>query len=246
MSRLKVFEVVKYAMCHCGILSRRAASAALAEFKGGEANELALQAMDDTDPEVQANVVRQMRDRGIPGIMPRLIELVESPHERVREAARQSLSEFNFQRFISAFEMLEPEIRRCSGTLVKRVDPQAVEQLKNELMSPMRTKRLRGIEVAIAMEAVPDVEELILQLAQDPDHFIRVEAAQALVHVHSEKARSVLYELLLDRSVSVQEAAQQALLWLGINPVPAGDGPIAIPTVNLPVQSVTPTPEPTP
>jgi hypothetical protein len=211
INRLHVFEVLNFVMHHGGPLSRRAASAALASFKGNDANELVLAAVDDLDPEVQANAVRQLRDRGLPGVMARLVELMESPHEMVREAARESLSEFNFQRYLSAFEMLDPEVRRCSGTLVMKIDPQAIEHLNAELVSASRARRLRGIEVAIAMGAVSKVAASINQLARDSDHFVRAEAARALGHSDSFQSHNILDEMLNDRSVSVQEAAKQAL-----------------------------------
>ena len=36
------------------------------------------------DPHVQANVVVQLRERGIPGAISRLIQLLDSPHDVVR------------------------------------------------------------------------------------------------------------------------------------------------------------------
>jgi hypothetical protein len=228
VSRLRVFELLKFVMRHGSAPGRRAGCAGLSEFKGGEANHLVLAALDDPDPEVQAHAISQIRDRGIPGVLQRLVELVDSPHDIVRSAARESLTEFNFQRYLSAFEMLQPDVRRSTGELVRRVDPLAMDQLISELASPSRSRRLRGIEVAAAMGAVPDLEQYIVQLAQDEDHFIRAEAARALVHCQSETARHALRELLLDRSVSVQEAAVRTLERLAAKSTPAGANPLLI------------------
>ena len=217
VSRLRAFDVLKFVLRNGGPLSRRVASAALTTFKGNAANELVLSAAEDPDPEVQSNSVRQLRDRGIPGVMSRLVELIDSPHEIVREAARQSLSEFNFKRYLSAFEILQPEVRICSGGLVTRIDPNAIEELRSELCAASRARRLRGIEVAIAMGVVPQVEAQLLDLAQDSDHFVRAEAARSLVHCDSEKSRKLLDELLNDHSLSVQEAAKQATEQLKLN-----------------------------
>jgi hypothetical protein len=217
INRLRAFDVLQFVFRKSGPISRRTASVALASFKGNAANELVMSAVDDSDPEVQANAVRQLRDRGIPGVMSKLVELVDSPHEIVNKAARDSLSEFNFQRYLSAFEMLQPEVRRCSGNLVTRIDPNAVEELKSELASASRARRLRGIEIAIAMGVVSQVESQILDLAQDDDHFVRAEATRALIHTESPKSAKLLDELLNDRSASVQEAAQQAIEQLKLN-----------------------------
>jgi HEAT repeat protein len=218
VNRLRVFELLQVAMRNGQAPCRRAACDGLAEFRGGDANQLVLTALDDPDAHVQAAAVAQIRDRGIRGVVHRLVELVDSPHELVREAARASLTEFSFQRYLGAFDMLQPEIRRSTGALVKRVDPQALDQLATELESPARSRRLRGIEVAVAMGAVQELEQHIVQLAHDDDHFIRAETARTLVHIDPAIARPKLQELLLDRSVSVREAAGQSLSRLALPP----------------------------
>jgi HEAT repeat protein len=232
VNRLRVFELLQVAMRHGQSPCRRAACEGLAEFRGGEANQLALSALDDPDPYVQAAAVAQIRDRGIRGVMHRLVELVNSPHELVRDAARASLTEFSFQRYLGAFDMLQPEIRCSTGALVKRVDPQALEQLAAELVSPARSRRLRGIQVAVAMGAVRELEPFIVQLAHDDDHFIRAETARALVHVDAVVARPILQELLLDRSVSVRETAGQSLSHLASPPGSRSPSVPIIPSVD--------------
>jgi hypothetical protein len=102
---------------------RRAAAEALGEFHGAEANQLVLQALGDEDPEVQARAVKQLRGRGIPGAMTRLIESLDSPHAAVRRAARESLTEFSFERFVANFDFLDDDVRRGTGVLVRKVVP---------------------------------------------------------------------------------------------------------------------------
>jgi HEAT repeat protein len=211
MNRLRAFEVVQFALYYGGELSRRAASAVLVDFKGGEANDLVLVALVDTDPEVQANAVKQLRERAIPGAMQRLIELLDSPHEIVRAAVLESLSEFTFQRYVGAFEMLDKEARQATGALVKRVDRDALGQLQVELTSQSRSRRLRGLEIAVAMRYTREVQEEIIHLSCDTDHFVRVASIPALVHINSPQSRHRLQELRMDRAASVQEAAEEAL-----------------------------------
>jgi HEAT repeat protein len=190
---------------------RRAAAEALEEFNGGEANSLALAALDDADPHVQAAVLGHIRRRGIPGMLSRLIDLLESSHLMVRQAARKSLAEFSFKRFIGAFDMLDEAVRRSTGALVKKVDSHTIPLLQAELRSRVRTRRLRGLAIARAMDAVAEIEPLIIELLQDEDHLIRAEAAAALVSSRSEESLRALEELLGDRSLVVQEAAQKSL-----------------------------------
>ena len=152
----------------------------MADFRGAEANTLAMRALRDPDPQVQAKVVPQLRSRNIPGTLSVLLELVESPYDVVRRAAREALAEFSFKRYLATFEMLDAEVRRSTGLLVKRIDPHTVPLLREELKSPMRTRRLRGLAVAQAIEAVEVLEPLVIDLLEDEDHMVRVEAATTL------------------------------------------------------------------
>ncbi len=211
MNRLQSFEVVRHILQQGTTSGRRAAAAALAQFQGAEANQLALRALDDCDPQVQANVLLQLRQRGIPGAMSRLIGTIDSPHAVVRDAVRECLSEFTFTRYLTAFDMLDDEVRRSTGLLVKKIDPQAVAALEQELAAKSRSRRIRALQVAPLIGAAADLESQIIELLVDDDHFVRAEAARALAFVDTPAVRAVLRELLLDRSISVQEAAEDSL-----------------------------------
>lgn len=76
---------------------RRAAARMLEEFAGAEANDLALLALDDPDPVIQASALGQLRRRSIPGALPRLLQMAESPYPEVRRTAQEGLAEFRLQ-----------------------------------------------------------------------------------------------------------------------------------------------------
>lgn len=191
--------------------AQRDAARALADFRGVEANDLLLEALYCEAPEIQAILAAQLRDRGIAGAMSRLIELLDSPHQEVREAARQGLVEYNFQRYLSAFDLLDEEVRRNTGWLVKKVDLQALNALQQELRAPVRARRLRALGAAIAMDAVTDIEETVYELLLEPDQHVRALAARALGRCDSTKSRRVLRQALLDQHASVRDEAEQAL-----------------------------------
>jgi HEAT repeat protein len=216
-NRLEVFDVLKYVLQNGKVPGRQTAAQALATFGGADANQLVLEGLEDPDPQVQAQMVAQLREKGIPGAISRLIQLIDSPHEVVRSAAQKSLTEFNFARYLSLFDTLDDDVRRSTGLLVRRIDPEAPALLASELKSKTRTRRLRGLEVAQAMDAVDFVEPLIIGLLSDEDHFVRAEAARALVHCKSPLAREALRSALVDRSVSVREAAELALREVGVD-----------------------------
>ena len=214
MNRWAVFKMIEFLLQHGNDGGRRAASAALEQFSGVEANALCLRALSDPSPEVQANALRQLRARGIPGALSRLVEMMETPHEMVRRAVRESLAEFNFRRFLAAYDMLEDEVRRSTGSMVRKIDPEAIPQLQEEVAAKSRTRRLRAIHAAVSMGAAVDVEEQLVQRLADEDHVVRAEAARALGDCNTPAAWDALADACGDRSIVVQEAAEESLLRL--------------------------------
>lgn len=211
-SRPQAFEIVESLLSRGKTAGRRAASEALSEFSGAEANSLALEAIEDDDPQVRANIVSQIRRRGIPGALTRLIELVDSPHPIVREAARRNLTEFRFKRYLAAFDMLDEEVRRSTGLLVKKIDPQIIPQLQTELNSDSRSKVLRALEVSRVIDVVGSLEELISGLLDHEDHIVRAEAATALGRCESSHSDQLLQRLASeDPSPAVRQAAAASL-----------------------------------
>jgi HEAT repeat protein len=210
--RSEVFAVVRFALREGNSGGRRAAAAALAEFKGVEANELAMNALEDPDPLVQAAVIPQLRERCIPGAMARIIARVDSEHPEVRATAQKALAEFSFQRYLAAFDMLDDEVRQTTGLLVRKIDEQTLPQLAEELTSPSRIRRMRGLQIAPIVGVVAELEPQIIALLTDEDHFIRAEAARALGTIQSSPAHEALKSAQHDRSIAVQEAAEGALL----------------------------------
>ncbi len=212
INRLEAYRTIEHLLDNGHPIGRRAAIDAMAEFKGADANQLALQCTSDEDPFVQAGAIGQLRNRGIPGALPKLIKLVDSPHEVVRQAVRESLTEFRFKRYLATFEMLEDDVRRSTGALVLKIDPETLPTLREELCAKTRTRRLRALEVASVLDAVESVEPLVVQLLKDSDHMVRIEAARALMASDSPAAAAALTDALTDHSVPVQETAQRSLI----------------------------------
>lgn len=207
--------VVYQALCHLADQGkprgRVAAVEALSRFTGAEANRRILQLAHDPDPSVQAAALRQLRHRGIPSALAVLLQSIGSPHEAVRHAVRECLTEFRIERFLASFDLLDQAVRLSTGPLVKHVDPGAIPKLREELQSPSRTRRLRALEAATAMRAVADVQDEVLRLLADPDGMIRSYAAAALAVCPTPEAQRALHEALSDPSTLVREAAERAL-----------------------------------
>jgi hypothetical protein len=220
-SRANAFVVVGHLLLHGKPAARRAAAEALEHFRGAEANALALEALDDDDPEVQARVVGQLRGRGIPGVLARVVAMLDSPHAVVRRAARRSLAEFTFPRFLASFDLLDDEVRLSTGELVKKVDPHTLPLLQAELASPVRVRRLRALAIARSLDLVAEVEASIVRLLADEHHMVRAEAAAALAACTSMASQDALHAATSDRSPIVQEAARKSLAERAQSAVPA-------------------------
>jgi HEAT repeat protein len=209
--RQQAFTVIETVLLTGKPGGRREAARALAGFPGNDANNVAMQALADPDPQVQANIIPQLRGRGIPGVLQNLLVLIESPYAVVRKAARESLTEFSFKRFVAAFDMLDDDVRRSTGTLVKKIDPQSVMLLNDELRSPIRTRRLRGLSIARAIDCIESVEGAIVEMLEDEDHLVRMEAAATLAHGVTPATTMALQRAAGDSSEVVRAAAERAL-----------------------------------
>lgn len=215
LKRLDKFPVVEYLAVHGKRGGRRAAVSILSQFSGDRASQLLLEALEDEDATVQAIALGRLRERGIPSAMTRLIEALDSPHKVVREAARDSLDEFQFDRYVLIFDTLDDdEEREKTGLLVRKVDPNCLPLLKLEMSSKSRTRRIRAAAMSRAMQLAGQLEKQLLELLEDEDHIVRGQAVLALSQCTSLEVGTALAAALDDPSVAVQEAAQESFaLW---------------------------------
>ncbi|MBX7167332.1 MAG: HEAT repeat domain-containing protein [Pirellulales bacterium] len=209
--RRKALKTIQYLLQHGTTGGRRTAARLLAEFNGVEANALAQVAVDDPDPIVQAHILRQIRGRGVPGALPRLLAAVDSAHEEVRAAARECLAEFSFSRFLASYSGLDDNVQRSTGRLVRKIDLQALPQLRTELESLSRNRRLRALGLVPLLDAAADVESQLLDLLEDEDHVVREQAVRALANSPTARAQDAVRGALNDRSHRVREAVNELL-----------------------------------
>jgi HEAT repeat protein len=204
-------EVVAYILRHGKVAGRRVAAEALAAFRGPDANDLALRLLDDDDPLVRAAAASQLRTRGVPGAIQKLLELLDSPHEVEREAARNGLAEFRYERFAASFDEMTPKARSITGPLVRRVDATASSQVRGELESTSRGRKKRALEIAVAMELTAELQDVIAALLKDEDQYLRIDAIRVLATVDTQLTRQHLRDALLDPQPLVQQAAEAEL-----------------------------------
>lgn len=214
INRQQVLEVIGYLLLEGKPGGRRAAARALAEFPGPEAAALTIRAINDEDPQVRARLLVQLRPRRIPAAFSLLIRMVDSPEEEIREALRKALPEFTFRQFLANLDTMPETLQPLAGHMVSKIDTESISKLTAEMASPSPVRRRLAVQATSAMGMVHDLEEIVIKLLSDEDHIVRVAAARALADCKSMPTWEALRDALLDRSVVVQEAAEQSLEWI--------------------------------
>ena len=142
----------------------------------------------------------------------RLVALLDSRLPEVRDAARSSLAEFNFTRYRTMFDLLDEQSAHTTGVLVHKVDhTRSSRNWPKNSLSPSITTKLRGIEMAIAMEATNDVRQQLIDLVSHENVAVRKEAVVALANCHGDPVIATLKSAAADPNHSIAEAAQQSL-----------------------------------
>jgi HEAT repeat protein len=211
LSRHSVFDLLEFLLRNGLTEARRACCRALAKFDSPQADAIVLEMLDDPDTGVQAAAVGQLRARRFPNALQQLVALLDSRAPEVRDAARSSLAEFNFTRYRTMFDVLDEDSARTTGVLVRKVDHSVQQKLAEELSSPSITTKLRGIEMAIAMEATNDLERQLIGLAHHENVAVRKEAVTALGYCRSDTVIAKLNSAAGDPNHSIAEAARQSL-----------------------------------
>lgn len=206
-----LLELIGYLLREGKPEGRRAAARALSGFNGPEADLLNIQSLNDEDPTVRAVVLKELRPRRIPRAMSLLIRMVDTTHEQIREALREALPEFTFRHFMTNFDRLSDDVRVTAGYMVRKINSEASFDLNLEMESPSPVRRRRAVLAAGAMGLVRELEQSVIRLLSDDDHMVRIAAAQELAGCDTMPSWEALRDALLDRSVIVQETAEQSL-----------------------------------
>lgn len=211
MARSEIVAALAHMALRASVPARRAAVEALADYPVPKADAAIAEALNDPDPHVVARATRQVRGRSLPDALARLISLADHPHEAVRQAVRDSLTEFSFAKYLASFDTLDPDVQRSTGELVRKLDPTTLAGLRAEMASNTRSRRLRAIAMAAAMNLVDDLQDELALMADDRDSIVRVEAIEVLANLNSPAAHDALRLALTDPSPAVQDAARRAL-----------------------------------
>jgi HEAT repeat protein len=199
-------------MVRCGSpAGRLAATDVLVDLEDDKVQEVVLESLESEEPDVQAWATSQLRAWEIPNAMELLVTRLDSSIPEVRQAARHELAGFNIHRAIEIFDHLDPRMQVAIGKLVRKIDPDTIHKLKEEMQNSIRRKRIRAARAALAMKLHSEVVDALSAMAHDSDNLVRRTAAEVLGKVPTDEAIEALRELAHDPSPRVRDAAAAAL-----------------------------------
>ncbi len=191
--------------------ARRVASEFLEDVDNGRMHSLIEEGLESHDEDVQAWATSQLRARRIPEAFTKLIERLDSPMAQVQEAARHELEDFNLKRILSLFDLLDPRTCRLAGALILKIDLQALEKLSAEMTGPMRSKRMRAVQAAVAMGLEEQLSETFIRLLEDEDVLIRRMAVEVVARIPCPESLRALQPLVNDSNPRVRELARKGI-----------------------------------
>ncbi len=192
--------------------ARRVATEMLEDLDNGRMHSLIKEGLESQDEEVQAWATSQLRTKNIPEAFTKLIERLDSPMPQVQQAAREELEDFNLNRILTFYDLLDPRTCKLVGSLLLKINPDTTDQLTAEMTGPMRSKRMRAIQAAIAMGLQEPLLQTFIALLEDEDVLIRRTAVEAVAEVPGVESAQALQELRDDPSPRIQELAAKGLL----------------------------------
>lgn len=207
---------------------RRAAARALARLGNEAALQALRQALDkEARPEVRAEVLEALRNRGIPEVVPLILELLHSG--KADDGTRQMLAE-SLQHSPSpeAQEALVTLLTRNPAPKLRATAARALGSFRSDgatkaLLAALRRERDAEVVSALisALEELHDpqaVEPLCVLLSTSPDDWLRRQAAEALGRLGDRRALQPLVKALGSKHepwVNIDETVIEALGELG-------------------------------
>jgi len=167
--------------------------------------------LQSNDEDAQVWATSQLRARGVPEALRLLIERLDSPHESVRNVAREELHSFNLDLMLNLYEHLDPGLCLRAGQLVRKIDTECIPKLRQEFTSPIARRRMRAARASLALGLDHDVLAELLELARDDDSLVRRTAAEVLAAIEAPQALQALNELKDDQNPRVREEAAKGL-----------------------------------
>lgn len=140
-----------------------------------------LQALEDEIPEVQAAALSQLRSRKVRNSTAKLLQYVDSPHECVRKAVGDELTEFRLDRVLQSLDAFSPEQQNYMLSVVKKIDPNLKETIARELENPAQRHKDFLLDLIVEEKIVASFETSLMKLVdREQDVPLRLKAVKLL------------------------------------------------------------------
>lgn len=144
-------------------------------------------------------------------LLQRLIDLLAHPDPALSRNVRRILRPLHAEEMLHRFEQLRPRTRRKLGQVVMRVDPDALQRIRDSLRHPVLRNRLAAIATADALAAVDLLSDSFEHIAREDHQEARIRAANVMSHAESETTLRLLREMVELPESPVRDAACRAL-----------------------------------
>ena len=204
-------------------------------------DELAREALDDPDDEVKTAGARALIGLDPPNKAKLLMPLLNSGSAELRRLAMREVASAGVDRYLTAFDRLDPRTRETALRALAKIDARVVERLLEEVAAtdpPRRLAALRAIDVlgaeassrerllplltdsdrrvrATALRLVKAGFERLVEALLDPDRRVRANAVESLEEAGDPRAVEVLLPILEDPDHRARANAAKALCRYG-------------------------------
>lgn len=190
---------------------REAASDVLNLLPAEEASQILHEALEDSDPEVEAWATHHLRAQKLPDTFEELLKRLDKDLTIVRDAARDELFSFDLNYLMKIVGDLSPgQSLLCGHTLLK-INPNAPDELAREIDHPFRRRRIRAIEAAEALGYVDKVRSCLLDKLEDPEVSVRCAVIETFGRNPSPDAIRIIRRMTNDPHRHVQNAAEDVI-----------------------------------
>ncbi len=190
---------------------RLAAADVLAKMDESTVQDIVFDGLASGDADIQAWATGQLREQHLPAAFSLLIDRLDSPLDEVRDAARESLKDFNLEKMLSLYDHLDAKTCEKAGALMLKIEPNCAEKLIEELNGPIRRRRINAARAAQSMGIQKIVAGAIRSMLNDEETLVRRTAAEILATVPAPETLEALEHLKDDESARVREEAERSI-----------------------------------
>lgn len=123
-------------------------------------------------------------------LIPRVIGLLDHPNRSVSTALSDLLRPVSMESYLDQFPQLSDQHRTALGSIVPRLDHQAVQTLQKALRSPIESKRVQAISATTSCNLTAPLKDLLEQLTKSEYLETRIAAISSLAATKGAKTHS--------------------------------------------------------